>query len=147
MIGLCLFLFIILSVFDLYLSELYYQIHIYDCYDLLHACMLSHSSHIWLFVNLWTVAFQAPLSMGYFRHEYWSGLPCPPPWDLSHPGIKSVSPVAPGLHQNLKFLFCRRQRQENKICHRQRKLHAKDTSDKGLLFKYKKNSEDWTVRK
>ena len=60
MIRLCLFLFIILSIFDLYLSEFYYQIHIYDCYDLFHACMLSRCSRIWLFVNLWT--FQAPLS-------------------------------------------------------------------------------------
>ena len=32
-----------------------------------------------LFVTPWTVAFQAPLSVGLFRQEYWSGLPCPPP--------------------------------------------------------------------
>ena len=35
--------------------------------------------------------------MGFSRQEYWSGLPCPPPRDLPHPGIKSVSPVSPAL--------------------------------------------------
>ena len=34
------------------------------------------------FVTPWTVAHQAPLSMGFFRQEYWNGLPCPPSWDL-----------------------------------------------------------------
>ena len=53
-----------------------------------HVCMLSHFTHVQLFVTLWTVALQAPLSMGFSRQEYWSGLPCPPPGDLSHPGIK-----------------------------------------------------------
>ena len=40
----------------------------------------------------WTVAGQAPLSMGFSRQEYWSGLPFPPPGDLPEPGIKPVSP-------------------------------------------------------
>ena len=39
--------------------------------------------------NLWTVAHQAPLSMGFCRQEYWSGLPCPP-GDLPDPGIEPV---------------------------------------------------------
>ena len=42
-------------------------------------------------MNLWTVAHQAPLSMGFSRQEYWSGLPCPPPGDLPDPGIKPMS--------------------------------------------------------
>ena len=41
----------------------------------------------------WTVARQAPLSMGFSRQEYWSGLPCPPPVDLPDPGIKPGSPT------------------------------------------------------
>ena len=44
--------------------------------------MLSHFSHVRLFVTPWTVAHQAPLSMGFFRQEYWSRLQCPPPGDL-----------------------------------------------------------------
>ena len=39
----------------------------------------SHFSHVRLFVTLWTVAYQAPLSKGFSRKEYWSGMPCPPP--------------------------------------------------------------------
>ena len=45
----------------------------------------------------WTVALQVPLSMGYFRQEYWSGLPFPPPGDLPNPGIEPVSPAPPAL--------------------------------------------------
>ena len=41
----------------------------------------------------WTIAHQAPLSMGFSRQEYWSGLPCPPPGDLPHPGIEPRSPA------------------------------------------------------
>ena len=59
--------------------------------------MLSHFSHVQLFVTLWTVARQAPLSMGFSRQEYWSGLPCLPPGDLPNPGIETVSPAAPVL--------------------------------------------------
>ena len=44
----------------------------------------------------WTVVHQAPLSMGFSKQEYWSGLPCPPPGDLPDPGIKlaSLMPLA-----------------------------------------------------
>ena len=48
--------------------------------------MLSCFSHVQLFVTLWTIACQAPLSMEFSRQEYWSGLPCPPPGDLPGPG-------------------------------------------------------------
>ena len=48
-----------------------------------------------LFVTLWTVALQAPLSMGFSRQKYWSGLPFPPPGDLPDPGFKPRSPLAP----------------------------------------------------
>ena len=44
-------------------------------------------SHVQLFVTPWTVAHQAPLSMGFSGQEYWSRLPCPPPGDLLNPGI------------------------------------------------------------
>ena len=42
-------------------------------------CMLSRFSRVRLFSTLWTVAFQAPLSVGFSRQEYWSGFLCPPP--------------------------------------------------------------------
>ena len=59
--------------------------------------MLSHLSHVQLFVTLWIVAHQAPLSMGFSRQEYWSGLLCPPPGDLPNLGVKPVSPASPAL--------------------------------------------------
>ena len=57
----------------------------------------SHFSCIWLFVTLWTVAHQAPLSKGFSRQEYWSGLPCPPLKHLPNPGIKPASLLSPTL--------------------------------------------------
>ena len=52
-------------------------------------CVPSCFSRVRLFVTPWTVAHQAPPSMGFFRQERWSGLPRPPPGDLPDPGIKS----------------------------------------------------------
>ena len=65
--------------------------YIPDIYSYKHECLLIHFSRVWLFVNLWTVAHPAPLSMGFSRQEYWSGLPCPPPWDLPDPEIEPSS--------------------------------------------------------
>ena len=50
-------------------------------------------SHVWLFATLWTVAYQAPLSMGFSRQEYSSGLPFPSPGDLPNPGIEPRPPI------------------------------------------------------
>ena len=55
------------------------------------ACALSP---VWLFTMPWTLACQAPLSMGFSRQEYWSGLPCPPPGDLPNPGMEPRSHVS-----------------------------------------------------
>ena len=60
-------------------------------------CVLSRFSRGLLFATPWTVAFQAPLSMGFPRQEYWSGLPCPPPGDLPNPGIEPMSPALAGV--------------------------------------------------
>ena len=68
---------------------------LYVCISL--ACMLSHFSCVLLFATPWTVACQAPLSMGFSRQEYWSGLPCPPPTDLPTPGIKPTWVMSPAL--------------------------------------------------
>ena len=50
-------------------------------------------SHVRLFVTPWTAAYQAPLSMGFSRQEYWSRLPFSSPGDLPDPGIESRSPA------------------------------------------------------
>ena len=60
-------------------------------------CALSHFSCVRLFAILWTIVGQAPLSMGFSRQEYWSGLPCPPPGDLPNPRIEPASLMSPAL--------------------------------------------------
>ena len=57
-------------------------------------CVLSGFSRVQLFAMLWTVV---PLSMGFSRQEYWSGLPCHPPENLPNPGIKPESLMSPEL--------------------------------------------------
>ena len=59
--------------------------------------MLSLFSRVQLFATPWTVAHQTPLSMEFSRQEYWSGLPCPAPGGLTHPGIKPLFPTSPAL--------------------------------------------------
>ena len=60
----------------------------------MHAQSLSRGP---LFVTPWTVARQAPFSMGFSLQEYCNGLPVPPEEDLPNPGTKSTSDVSPAL--------------------------------------------------
>ena len=59
-------------------------------------CCAQSLSHVQLFVTPWTVACQAPLSMGLSRQEYWSGLPFPPPGDLPNQGNEPRFPTLQG---------------------------------------------------
>ena len=68
-----------------------------ECYSIVRACVLSLLSYAQLFATLWAVARQAPLSMGFSRQEYWSGLPSSPPVDLPDPEIKPKSLRFPAL--------------------------------------------------
>ena len=65
------------------------------CFFYLCVCVcthvLSHFSRVWLFPTPWSVAHKAPLSMGFSRQEYWSGLPYPSLGDLPNPRINTVS--------------------------------------------------------
>ena len=63
-------------------------------------CMRAKFSHVQLCATLWTVALQAPLSVGILQARIWSKLPCPPPGDLPHPGIN------PTLLCLLNWLCC-----------------------------------------
>ena len=77
-----------------------------SCYDptisLLDSCLremkvkVKSLSPVQLFAITWTVAYLAPLSMGFLRQEDWSGLPFPP-WDLPDPGIEYTSSLAGGF--------------------------------------------------
>ena len=53
--------------------------------------MLGRFSCVRPFAILWTAAYQAPLSIGFSRQEYWSRLPCPPPGDLPDPGTEPAA--------------------------------------------------------
>ena len=68
-----------------------------DSCILVHACVLSCFSRVQLFSTIWTAVRQAPLSVGFSRQEYWSGLACSPPENLPDPGIKPRSPASPAL--------------------------------------------------
>ena len=70
-----------------------------------YECMLSCFSCVQLFVIPWTLAHQAPLSMGFPRQEYWNGLPCPSPGDLPDPGIKPASPESPALAGGVLYRY------------------------------------------
>ena len=58
---------------------------------------MSACSVVWDSATPWTVIFQAPLSMEFFRQQYWSGLPFPTPEDFPDPGIKPTSLASPAL--------------------------------------------------
>ena len=86
----------------------------------LHSGEVKSLSRVWLFATSWTVAHQDPWSMGFSRHEYWSGLPFPSPGDLPDPGIETGSPALqadylpsepPGKPSNIYLLLS-----WNKIC-------------------------------
>ena len=98
--------FFLLNLYVKYIL-LYLHFNVYHCFLKIRscgiesylswcACMLSHFSHVQLFVSLCTIACQAPLSMGFSRQEYWSRLPCSPPGDLPNPGIEPRFPALAG---------------------------------------------------
>ena len=63
----------------------------------MRACLLGHFSCVQLFAIPWTVAYQAPLSMGISRQECWSDFPHPPPGDLPDPEMEFESLMSPAL--------------------------------------------------
>ena len=72
-----------------------HQKHILKLTCALCACVLSCFSGAQLFLILWIIVHQAPLSMEFSRQESWNGLPLPPPGDLPDPGIEPSSLTAP----------------------------------------------------
>ena len=83
-----------------------------------HSCLLNRFSRVRLFATLWTLALQAPLSLGFSRQEYWSGLPCPPPGHLSGPGIKPAPLMSPALVGRFSITSTTRETRESpSTCH------------------------------
>ena len=71
--------------------------HFLPSTDVVSCVVLSCFSRVRLFATLWTIACQAPLSMGFSRQEYWSGLPFCPPGDLPDPDMEPASLTSPAL--------------------------------------------------
>ena len=91
--GLCILILCLCFCRHSCICTLWIYIHIFtQC-----VCVQSCFSCVWPFVTLWTVARQAPLSMGFPRQEYWNGLPCPFSGDLPGPGIEYTSLMSPAL--------------------------------------------------
>ena len=82
-------LFMFLSLYCQYLTMLI------SCPVTMCCALLNHFSGVWLFATLWTVARQAPLSTGFSKQGYWSGLPGPPPGNLPDPVIEPISLTSP----------------------------------------------------
>ena len=72
------------------------HVYQYKClYAYKYPLVLNHFHCVQLFATLWTIARQAPLSMGFSRQEHWSGLSCPPLGDLPYTGIQLMSLMSP----------------------------------------------------
>ena len=90
-------------------------------------CVLSHFSRVQLFTTLWTAASQAPLSVGFSRHEYWRELSCPPPrifptqgsnphlLSLLHRQVSALPLVPPGKLSVYKLLKMTEKGKSNRI--------------------------------
>ena len=78
-------------------SVKYICVHEWISFPVISVCVLSRFSCVQLFAIPWTVAHQAPPSMGFSRQEYWNGLPFPSPGDLPDPGIELASLTSPSL--------------------------------------------------
>ena len=101
--------------------------------------VLSCFSCVRLFATLWTVAHQAPLSVGFSRQECWNGLLCPSPGDLPDLGVKPASPISPALQAD-SFT--------TEPLGKPNKAHRKDQKDSWIsLKKANKQSQIWTGEK
>ena len=79
----------------------------------------------------WTVAHQAPLSMGFSRQEYWSWWTCPPPGDLPNPGIEPAPLMFPAFAGRF---FITSTTWEGQLRHRQQNKGTKNSSGEFFFF-------------
>ena len=84
-----------LLIFKSFLS-LFLNSSSWNCLLLANFCV-AMLSHVWFFATLWTIALKVPLSVGFSRQEYWSGLLFPSPGDLPDSGIEPASPALAGV--------------------------------------------------
>ena len=104
---------------------------------------------VWLFVSLWTVAWQAPLAIEFSRQEYWSGLSCPPPGDLPDPGIDPTSLTSPALAGGFFATSATWEDTEHNlaICFIIKMDVSFDLTSRNLIYKYTHKWEKLNLRK
>ena len=93
--------------------------------------MLSRFSRVQLCATLWTVARRVPLSLGFSRQEYWSGLPCLSPGDLLDPGMKPESLMSPALAGGL-FTTSTAWEDQNRVSQMQEKRNPEHELKNGV---------------
>ena len=98
-----------------------------------YACVLRCFSHVQLFAIQWSIVYQAPLSMGLSKQEYWSGLPCPPPGYIPDPGIEPLSQASPVLAGRFFTASTTWEAQQPCIYIHNRKRHFVKFGDRGVL--------------
>ena len=101
---------------------------------------------IWLFVTLWTVARRAPLSMGFPRQEYWSGLLFPTPGDISNSGFEPKSPASPTLPGGFFTIVPPENRIRAPAVNRQASLTSYETLDKLLALSLQHQISECPIR-
>ena len=98
------------------------------------ACSVHARSVMSDFVTLWTVALQTPLSMGFSRQEYWSGLPFPSPEDFPDPKIEFMSPVLAGRFFTTELPAAQIQRWESSEEVRRGETHGGEEAEMGVMM-------------
>ena len=106
-----------------------------------HVCSVASAVSDSLQLNIWIVTCQAPLSMGFFRQEYWSGLPFPFPGDPPDSGIEPGSPVLqvnslPLSHQGSPKIFQATSEYDNEFIH-----SLFSTNDHCTVWTYRNHSQ------
>ena len=96
----------------------HYKIYIYIH---MYVCVFSCFSHAWLFATLWTVTRHSSLSIWFFRQEYCSGLPCPPPGGLPDPEMEPASlrssALAGGTFTARAIIYTQPKKKQTMICY------------------------------
>ena len=100
--------------------------------------VLSHFYRVGFFATQWTIAHQAPLSMGFSRQEYCSGLPCPPPGDLPDPAMEPTSPMSPALAGRFFTTSATWEKPQYQHMHR-----LKRNTEESLLHNLNKAAQDY----
>ena len=108
-----------------------------------HVCV--HTlSHVQLFSIPWTIAHQAPLSVGFSRQGYWSGLPFPSPENLPDPGIEATSLASPALTSRFFTTSATWEFHQNEEAHKMEHVMEKDIQLHTIITRWGRFKVFWS---